>query len=119
MGFFIEMEVVMIKKTMLITIWVLIIGITFIKFSSAEKSASYSASCFMPYYVTLSSGDRVLANSEEAKQDELEKALEKDEDNLDAKENKISGLIRQIEKIVSQDYDGSERIEIITTVAAK
>ena len=109
----------MIKKTFQITIWTLVIGIIFIGLSYAEKSTTFSASCYMPYYVTLDTGEKVLADSDEARQKKLDEVLEENENNIDAKESKISGLIRQVEEIISEDNNGNEEMEIIVTLVGK
>lgn len=93
-----------------------IMGIIFLKPAFAGKtSVTFTASCYMPEYITTLDGERVLADSEKAKQ--KESAVEKEENNEENSlaENKTN-IIRQQEEIVS---DNNSETQLITTVCAR
>jgi len=99
-----------IKKTPVIITLVLSMGFIFLYPAFAEQSASFSASCYMPRYVTMESGEMVLADSERANQNI--NIAEIEEINIVEKKTE---LIQQEEIILENDGE----IEVITTVCAK
>ena len=101
-----------IKKAAIITL-VLSMGFIFLYPAFAGQSASFSASCYMPRYVTMESGEMVLADSERANQNTTIVESHKIEETNIA-ENKTE-LIQQEEIIL--EIDGE--IEAITTVCAR
>ena len=101
------------RERAIILVMALLIGIISVKPIFAETSATFSASCYMPYYVTMPEGEMVLAESENAGQDT--KVAENQEIEKSNIENETN-LIQQQEEIISED---SEEIELIKTVCAK
>ena len=101
------------RKRASIVMVVLLIGIMFIKPVSAEKSVTFSASCYMPFYMEMPSGEMILAEDVESweaiKEAETQK-LEKSK----IENNEIISI--QQEEIISED---NNEIEIIKTVCAK
>ena len=97
------------RERAIILVMALLLGIISIKPIFAETSATFSASCYMPFYVDMPEGKMAPTNSENNIQ----------EANTLVQINEIkeeSNLTQQQEEIISED---SEEIEIIKTVCAK
>ena len=102
-----------IKKTPVIVTLVLSMGFIFLYPAFAEQSASFSASCYMPRYVTMESGEMVLADSERTNQN-INIAESHKIEEIKILENETE-LIQQEEIILENDAE----IEVITTVCAR
>ena len=61
------------KKTLLTVILILFIGNINLGliFAGNSASASFSVSCYMPYYVTMPNGEKVLAENQQTKQETI------------------------------------------------
>ena len=102
-----------IRKRAIIVMVALLIGIMCIKPASAEKTATFSASCYMPFYVEMPNGEMVLADSKITKQDtNITESQKIEETNII--ENKTE-FIQQEEITLEND----EEVELIKTVCAK
>ena len=106
------------RKNIAVTILALFLGIIFLGPLFAGNTATFSVSCYMPYYVTLSDGEKVLAESEKAKQDTSIAENKKEESFIAENKNNENknNFIKQKEEIVSKD---KKEVQLITTVCAK
>ncbi|MBL7130632.1 MAG: hypothetical protein ISS45_04445 [Candidatus Omnitrophica bacterium] len=105
------------KKTRnrtLMIILVLFLSIILARPLLAATSISATASCRMPYFVTMPDGQKVLAETENTDQDTNIAEAEENNDSFIAEDE--PNLIQQQEEVVSGE---DEEIQLINTVCAR
>ncbi|MDD5005937.1 MAG: hypothetical protein PHS93_05490 [Candidatus Omnitrophica bacterium] len=102
----------------ILTIAILILGIILVKALFADGSFTAAATCYMPQYVTLANGEKVLADSINNGNNQNNQInvpeVNKEEIEEDAIAENASALIQQQEEVVLEDGLG-----LITTVFAR